>query len=316
MDRDSIERIRTATFPLARRGYERREVDRFLARLAEWLEADAPSAAPAPEALKQPPAEPSEAVLEALAEVGERTGGILVAAQEAAETLRSEAQEEADRLRSEADAYATEVRTSAEAEAERSRVDADTYSAETREGSEGYAAKTRRDADDYAAGLREEAEERAANLNRETDSLLAGSREKIAREESEQLELAQARAKALIDEATRRRDEIEDEIGRLEERRDAVIAGIERLTSELTGTATSHRPETGYGVEAPAGSSADQPEVDGPPATDEFEADAEQPVGEQDRVEPADEQDDADGDGPPADDQEAPTTVQAQVRDS
>jgi DivIVA domain-containing protein len=38
MDRDSIERIRTATFPVARKGYDKREVDRFLARVAEWLE--------------------------------------------------------------------------------------------------------------------------------------------------------------------------------------------------------------------------------------------------------------------------------------
>ena len=38
MDQDSIERIRSATFPVARRGYEKREVDRFLLSLAEWLE--------------------------------------------------------------------------------------------------------------------------------------------------------------------------------------------------------------------------------------------------------------------------------------
>ena len=38
MDRDSIDRIRSATFPVGRRGYEKREVDRFLNKLADWLE--------------------------------------------------------------------------------------------------------------------------------------------------------------------------------------------------------------------------------------------------------------------------------------
>jgi len=38
VDRDSIDRIRSATFPVGRRGYEKREVDRFLNKLADWLE--------------------------------------------------------------------------------------------------------------------------------------------------------------------------------------------------------------------------------------------------------------------------------------
>ena len=35
---ETIERIRNATFTLARRGYDRREVDNYLSKLAEWLE--------------------------------------------------------------------------------------------------------------------------------------------------------------------------------------------------------------------------------------------------------------------------------------
>ena len=38
MDQESIDRIRTATFPTGRRGYDKREVDKFLTRLADWLE--------------------------------------------------------------------------------------------------------------------------------------------------------------------------------------------------------------------------------------------------------------------------------------
>ena len=38
MDEHSIERIRNANFSHAVRGYDRGEVDRFLAELADWLE--------------------------------------------------------------------------------------------------------------------------------------------------------------------------------------------------------------------------------------------------------------------------------------
>src|SRR5918994_3485413 len=38
VDQDSIERIRSATFPIARKGYDKREVERFLNGLADWLE--------------------------------------------------------------------------------------------------------------------------------------------------------------------------------------------------------------------------------------------------------------------------------------
>ena len=38
VDETSLERIRKATFPPSRRGYDKREVDKFLNRLADWLE--------------------------------------------------------------------------------------------------------------------------------------------------------------------------------------------------------------------------------------------------------------------------------------
>ena len=39
MEDNSIERIRSATFTIARHGYDKREVERFLHKLADWLEA-------------------------------------------------------------------------------------------------------------------------------------------------------------------------------------------------------------------------------------------------------------------------------------
>src|SRR4051794_41353353 len=38
VDQTSLDRIRNATFPASRRGYDKHEVEKFLARLADWLE--------------------------------------------------------------------------------------------------------------------------------------------------------------------------------------------------------------------------------------------------------------------------------------
>ena len=42
MDWNEIERLRIDGFTVARRGYDRREVDKFLGALMDWLETDAP----------------------------------------------------------------------------------------------------------------------------------------------------------------------------------------------------------------------------------------------------------------------------------
>jgi hypothetical protein len=42
MDWNEIERLRIDGFTVARRGYDRREVDKFLGALLDWLETDAP----------------------------------------------------------------------------------------------------------------------------------------------------------------------------------------------------------------------------------------------------------------------------------
>ena len=41
MDPDQIDRLRHPGFTLARRGYDRREVDNLLGSLVDWLESDA-----------------------------------------------------------------------------------------------------------------------------------------------------------------------------------------------------------------------------------------------------------------------------------
>jgi DivIVA domain-containing protein len=114
-DQTSIERIRSATFKSARRGYKKQDVDRFLASLADWLASGEGQ-------------EQSVVVKEALQDVGRRTSSILVTAEEAAQEIRDQAQkkrEEADgyakQTREQADQQARALKESTEAEAERLR---------------------------------------------------------------------------------------------------------------------------------------------------------------------------------------------------
>lgn len=118
LDPTRIEEIRNASFPSARRGYDKAAVDAFLESVAAWLEDEAPGEA-----------EDSSAVKGALTRVGEQTAAILIAAEEAAERLRRDAaervaqereaaEEEAQRVRSEASGKAEALIAEAEAKAE------------------------------------------------------------------------------------------------------------------------------------------------------------------------------------------------------
>jgi DivIVA domain-containing protein len=195
VDPDSIERIRSATFPIARRGYERREVDRFLLSLAEWLETGVAEEAP------------SDAVRRELERVGEETSRILTAAHDVAERLRVQAEREVEGL--------TE---GAQAQAERTRAEADKILAEAESVAETAAQKLRADADAYATQTRADAD----------------------REAEQTLTRARAEAKRVVDEANARKHDVESVIADLEARRDEVLESLERLSSELSGTASQH----------------------------------------------------------------------------
>jgi DivIVA domain-containing protein len=83
--------LRQASFPQARRGYDRRAVHAFLDRVADWVEAQAGGGSADPGLTSE------------LEKVGERTAGILTAAEEAAAKLRREAKEYADDFRQNAE---------------------------------------------------------------------------------------------------------------------------------------------------------------------------------------------------------------------
>jgi DivIVA domain-containing protein len=116
MDWKDIDRLREPGFTEARRGYDRREVDRFLGSLVDWLETDAATELG------------DLTVQRKLEHVGKSTGRILLVAEEESEKLRRLTDEECADLREEAetaaretreaaDRYAHEVRTKADADA-------------------------------------------------------------------------------------------------------------------------------------------------------------------------------------------------------
>jgi DivIVA domain-containing protein len=113
LQNDSIERIRGATFSIARKGYDKREVERFLNKLADWLEAGGGDQAR------------SDIVKRELERVGEKTARILSEAEDSAEQIRTEAADEAAAALESAREEAETTRRSADERAAKSLADAE-----------------------------------------------------------------------------------------------------------------------------------------------------------------------------------------------
>jgi DivIVA domain-containing protein len=152
VDQTSLDRIRNATFPSSRRGYDKNEVEKFLARLADWLETGAGDESR------------SDTVKRELERVGQRTGAILAQAEESAQQIRAEAEEEARGTVNTANMEAEETRTEADRYATDSRASADGYSQQTRQSAEEEAAATRRQAEEDAREAIAEAQAQARRI--------------------------------------------------------------------------------------------------------------------------------------------------------
>jgi DivIVA domain-containing protein len=170
VDSHDIARLRSPGFTLARRGYDKHEVDKFLEQLVDWLETDAANDIGHP------------AVKRKLELVGKSTAHILLTAEQEAEELkrltesecsdlRAQAEADANQVREDADTYATEVRARAEGEARQTRDDATAEASETIE--EGL--RRRGEIDDEIRGL----EARREAVLRELARLRSGLAETI-----------------------------------------------------------------------------------------------------------------------------------------
>jgi DivIVA domain-containing protein len=128
MDWKDIDRIRVPGFTLARRGYDKHEVDRFLARLADWLETDAPNEIG------------QMAVTRKLELVGKSTAHILMTTEQESAELKRNAEEECARMLSEAEASALQTREAADEYARQTRASADADARQTEEAARAEAA--------------------------------------------------------------------------------------------------------------------------------------------------------------------------------
>jgi DivIVA domain-containing protein len=181
LQQDSIERIRSATFSISRKGYDKREVERFLNKLADWLEAGGGDQAR------------SDLVKRELERVGAKTARILSEAEDSAELIRTEAEQEVTATLNRAREQAADTKQDADDYAARTREEADRYGDEVRHEAESDAQETRARAtqearaamDDAQAKARRIVEEGAkrrgdieaviSDLMRHRDALLAGA---------------------------------------------------------------------------------------------------------------------------------------------
>jgi DivIVA domain-containing protein len=141
MDLEDIRRLRVQGFTAARRGYDRREVDRFLDALVDWIETDAAKDLG------------DLAVKRKLELVGKSTAQILLTTEKESEGLRSQTEEECAELRSEAEGASLAVRR-----------EADDYATKTREKADHDARRTGEVAGAKAKRIVEEAERRRAQV--------------------------------------------------------------------------------------------------------------------------------------------------------
>jgi DivIVA domain-containing protein len=185
MQEPSIERIRNATFPLSVRGYDRNEVDTFLAELADWLETGGGGGAAAVEAVRTE-----------LERIGEQTAGILTEAHQAAEGIRSDAS-----------AGVRQQLVDANRTSESVRAEAAEYAADTRDEADAYARKVRGEADAYASRTTAEIE---AEIGEDRDA---------AKKEAEKIVVDANKRKAdiesVIGDLEKRRDAVLAELDRL-----------------------------------------------------------------------------------------------------
>jgi DivIVA domain-containing protein len=169
----SPEEVRRATFPQALRGYDRQAVHDLLNRVADWMEGNAGSVSSAAPGMRAE-----------LAKVGEKTAGILTAAEEAARNLRDEAAEYAERLRADAEDESRKARLNASQRMDEMIAEAEEKSRKIID----QAVARRRQLNLAISSLIDRRDEIAADTTRLAEELLAAVEELVAGPPEEGLE--------------------------------------------------------------------------------------------------------------------------------
>jgi DivIVA domain-containing protein len=127
------ERVRGASFKVARRGYDRGEVDALLAWLADELRGTELAAAGVggdPDAMRRELERVGESTAEILRAAEQTAREVRGSAQRDAESLVTSARAEADKLRAESEEFATTTKGQAEEETRKERLEASQHAEE------------------------------------------------------------------------------------------------------------------------------------------------------------------------------------------
>jgi DivIVA domain-containing protein len=148
--------IRNVTFPIARRGYERRAVDEYVTRINRLI------------AEVEATRSPLDAVEHALERTEEERRAILAHARETAAEIMGAAQRDAEEIIAGARAEAANIVVDASAQADDSKAEADEHVAYTRTEAEQIVSDSQREASQQL----ERAQEEIANLRNEAQAWL------------------------------------------------------------------------------------------------------------------------------------------------
>lgn len=171
-----IDKLETKTFPLARRGYDRTEVDAFMRAIADdyrqvvRVAGEAVTAAQnAARQAQQQAASSTSTSVQSFDEIGGRVASVLASAAQAADEIRAAAEEEAQAIRQKAHDELGHVRQAVEDElvaAEQARVTSEEAASGVVGAARSEAAAMLAGSRDEAARILQEAAERAATLER------------------------------------------------------------------------------------------------------------------------------------------------------
>jgi DivIVA domain-containing protein len=207
VDEATSDEIRTHQFDVVRKGYDRTQVETFLAKVARQFDAlESVVAEISNRDVSLGIDNDAEALAREMAVIGEEINTILEAARSAAEGMRTRATEHADSATSEADSRAYTAREAAWVEGsamlEAAIDDAQTMVIEAETDALRIRAEAEREAIRYTADAKRMSEEAIGAAENEAEGILATARaesERLVRIANQSAELAQERARALED---------------------------------------------------------------------------------------------------------------------
>jgi cell division septum initiation protein DivIVA len=227
------DRILEHPFTAVRKGYDPLEVQRYLLQVANQLRSAREREVELRSQLDQ--AEKRTAPIDQLDSsqltrlLGQETARVLEAAQSASEEIRSKAEENVARLLREA-----------RDEAQKTRADADSILVRKTAEAEEAAAKVRTEADEAAERVRTEADEAAAAQKAEADELLESARAESAelveagrQEGRDMVAEAQKVRQRMLDDLSRRRKLLRQQIEQLQAGRDRLLAAYDVVRETL-----------------------------------------------------------------------------------